>query len=235
VGVLSPERERAAPPPPAPPAGPPPRRGTSPWGLLTLGLVLLVLVGTVGFVRGLLPSFSNPFAAETVDRTAPAILRSIQDLSEFRAATANMEVIVDLEQETPLPDALLGERTLFVAVGSVDATVDFARLGEGAVSVSDDRRAATVTLPPPVLSDARLDLDRSYVYESRRGVLNRLGALFDDGGGSDREVYLAAERKLDEAARAESGLDERARENTRAMLRSLLGALGFERVDVRFE
>ena len=236
MGVTAPERERTTTPPapePAPPSpSPAPRRRPQvPWGLLALLGVVLALVAARDWVTSVIPSVPNPFAAETVDRTGPAVLQAIQDLREFRAASGRYEVIVDLERDTRLPRALLGERILFVASGSVDATVDFTGLGGDAVEVSEDRTAATIVLPRPALSDARLDLDRSYVYERQRGILNALGGPSD----LERDVYLAAEAKLDEAARESSELAARAEQNTRALLEALLRSLGFERVTIRFE
>jgi hypothetical protein len=230
MGVVSPERERAAPPEPRP--EPPPRREI-PWGLLTFAAVVAAIVLVPGWLLGLLPSFPNPFAERTVDRSGPALLRSIQDLREFRAATGNFQVIVDIERDTPLPSAILGERTIFVAAGSVDAVVDFGGLGRNDVVVSNDRRSATITLPRPTLSRPRLDLGRSRVYDRDRGLLNRIGDVFSDGG-DQREIYVAAERKLTEAAGEGSGLRPRAEANTRAMLRTLLRSLGFTSVTVRF-
>ena len=244
MGVVKERRaERTQPAPPAPaPSAPPPhepepaRRDWSRWlpGLLVAGL-LVVVAANVPSLRDLLPSFPNPFASETVDRSGPAVLQSIRDLSEYRAASGHFEVIVDLERDTSLPSGLLGERILFVGVGGVDATVDFSRLGEDAVSVSGDRPRATIRLPQPELSDARLDLERSYVYDRSQGVLNEIGNLFRDERNAEREVYLLAEDKLEAAARAEGGLRERARQNTRRMLASLLRSLGYTRVEVEFE
>jgi hypothetical protein len=231
MGVVSPERERPAPPQP-PPQQQPPRRQI-PWGLLTFAAVVAAIVLVPGWLLGLLPSFPNPFAEKTVDRSGPALLRSIQDLREFRAATGNFQVIVDIERDTPLPSAILGERTIFVAAGSVDAVVDFSGLGRDDVVVSDDRRSATITLPRPTLSRPRLDLARSRVYDRDRGLLNRIGDVFADGG-DQQEIYVAAERKLRDAAGEGSGLRRRAEANTRAMLRTLLRSLGFTSVTVRF-
>lgn len=185
-------------------------------------------------MRDWLPSFDNPFASQTVDRTRPPVLKSIQDIGEFRAASGNYEVIVDLAKDTRLPDEILGERTLFVAVGSVDAGVDLAGLDDQAVELSADGTAATITLPAVRIYEAELDVGESYVYERDRGLLNRIGGAFSDDAGSERELYLVAERKLDEAARANDELAERAEANTRAMLTSLVRALGVKRVDVRF-
>jgi hypothetical protein len=233
MGVVSPERERTAPPPPQAPYPPPKRQ--IPWGLITFGAIVAAFIFVPGWLFGLLPSIPNPFAEKTIDRSQPALLRNIQDLREFRAATGNFQVIVDIERDTPLPSQILGERTLFVAAGSVDAVVDFSRIGQNNVTVSDDRRSATITLPAVTLSKPRLDPGRSRVYDRDRGLLNRIGDVFSDGG-DQQELYIAAERKLTAAARDESsGLRRRAEANTRAMLRSLLRSLGFTSVTVRFE
>jgi hypothetical protein len=239
MGVVSPERGTESPhspehQPPLPPQAPPPQRGM-PWGLVALVLVIVSLIAGFNWVRDLLPSFDNPFSSETIDRTSTPVLQSIQDLGEFRAAAGNYQVIVDVEKDTKLPSELLGERTLFVAKGSVDAGVDLRAVGADDVQLSADRRAATITLPHAVLYPAELDLAESYVYERDRGLFNAIGDVFSDGGGSERELYLVAERKLTQAAGGTSGLKARAEENTRVTLISLLGSLGFTRVTVRFE
>jgi hypothetical protein len=199
-------------------------------------LIVLSLVGGFMWVRGVLPDFDNPFAAETVDRTQPAVLQSLEDIGEYRAASANYELLVDLEQDTDLPAVILGERTLFVAVGSVDAGVDLAALGPDAVTVSEDGAGVSVVLPAGEVYDAELDLRRSYTFERDEGLLNRIGNVFSgDAGDYQQEVMVAAEQRLDEAARANGDLASRAEENTAAMLESLLRSLGFERVEITFE
>jgi hypothetical protein len=238
MGVISPERirrrEPAAPPPGQEPPEPP-RRDT-PWGLVAVLLVIIGLLTAINWVRDVFPDINigNPFAEETIDRSPPAVLVSIQNLSEYHAASGHFEQIVDLNRDTDLPDELLGERTLFVAVGTVDATVDFSAVGSEAVQVSDDRRSATIVLPRPTLTGARVDPARSYVYDRTRGVFNQIGSLFSGNENDERELYLLAEQKLERAAEQGSGLIPRAEENTRRMLESMLRALGFTSVTVRF-
>lgn len=240
MGVVSPERERTAPErAPAPPSEPPerPRREWPrfPWGLVALGLAIVATLIGVDRVRDFLPSFDNPFASETIDRSPPAVLKSIQDIGEFRAATGHFEQIIDLHNDSGLPDELLGERTLFVAVGTVDAGVDLSRLDDDAVQISDDRRSATVTLPSAQIFEPQLDIERSYVYDRREGVFNEIAGLFSSDPNYQQELNRLAQQKLRDAAEHGSGLVPRAEENTRAMLESLLGSLGFTRVAVRFE
>jgi Protein of unknown function (DUF4230) len=238
MGVFTPERRRSAPPPPQPPRyepPPPPPRRNVPWGLIAVGIVLVSLFLGVNWVRGILPDLHNPFRTVTVDRSGPAVLKSIQDLREYHAATGNFQQIVDLSKDTVLPDQLLGSRTLFVAYGTVDATVDFSNVGKSAVEVSDDRRSATITLPRPRLSKARIDPARSYVYDRNEGAFNKIGDIFSSNDNDQQQLYVLAEQKIDQAAQQNSGLVARARENTRMMLRSLLRALGFTSVTVLFD
>jgi hypothetical protein len=234
MGVVTPERERVEPAQPPPPPEQPPRRDI-PWGLIVAGIVVALLATGVISFRDLLPSFDNPFRAETVDRSGPAVLRSIEDIGDYRAAAGHFEVVIDLEKDTALPSEILGERLLFVAVGSVDAGVDFSALDEDSVEVSSDRRTATITLPAVQFFDPTLDLQRSYVYDRDEGLLNELGGLFTDEPNYQQELYRLAEDKLGAAARQGSGIGARAEENTREMLESLLGSLGFTTVTVRFE
>lgn len=208
--------------------------GRLPRAVAALGLaLLLVLVAGVILAR-LRPSFPNPFATKSVDRSQPVLLQSIQNLAVFKAATGNFQVVIDLEKDTPLiPSLIKGERTLFVAAGSVDAEVDFSKLASSAIKVSADRRTAEITLSRAQLSRVHLDVDHSYVFSRQRGVLDRIGSVFASDPGSEQELYKLAEAKLAAAAQA-SGVTDRAEQNTRAMLQGMLHSLGFTSVVVTF-
>ena len=206
-----------------------------PTGPVALALVLLFTVLVIGWVKDIVPDFANPFSEETVDRTGPAVLKSIENLRDFRAASGHFEVIVDVEQDARfVPAKIKGERVLFIAIGSVDAGVDFTGIEDDAVKVSDDRTSVSLELPPATYREPELDLDRSYVYDRDRGAIDRLQSLFGDDTGVERDLYPLAEEKLASAARDGSGLLARAERNTRLMLEGLLRSLGFTRVEVRF-
>ena len=178
----------------------------------------------------------NPFATETRDRSQPVLVKSLESLSEYRAATANMQEIVDIEKDVGLlPSFIAGEKALLVAAGSVEAGVDFGALRErGSVKVSDDRRAVEIVLPPATLSDARVDLERSRVVDTDRGIINRVGDAFSDDTNEERELLLLAQRKIEEAARQDRALLALAERNTRSMLTGMLRGLGFERITIHF-
>lgn len=200
--------------------------------LPAVALLVLGVVAIVSFVPGL-PDL-DPFGTRTKDRSQPVVLRSLERLTQYRAASANLEVIVDVEEDGILPSFLQGEKTLLVAAGTVDSSVDFRGIGRRGLQVSEDRRAVTVTLPAARLGAARVDLARSRVFDRDRGLLDRVGSVFDDDPDDERALLLLAERKLRAAASADGGVVEAAERNTKTMLESLLRGLGFERVTVRF-
>jgi hypothetical protein len=198
------------------------------------GLVVMAVLAGAGKLGGLLPSLSNPFGSKTVDRTQPALLQSLADLSRYDAATGNFQVIVDSEKDAKfLPSIIKGERTVFVAAGSVDASVDFSQLDERSIQVSDDRRSATILLPEPTVSEPTVDPEQSRVATRSRGLLDRIGSVFSDSPTSDRPLYLAAQAKMQQAA-GQSDLVKRAEENTTKMLQGMLRSLGFTSVTVTF-
>ena len=213
------------------PSSPP----SSKLGLATLVLVVVVLSVGVTKLAGFLPSLGNPFTGQTIDRSQPPLLQAIEDLGEYHAASGQFQVIIDTEEDTRfLPSFLSGERTVFLAGGSVDSFVDFSGLADGAIDASDDRTSVTVRLPAPALSEPRIDPERSYVVSRDRGLLDRAGAVFSDNAGGERDLYLLAEEKLAAAAR-QADLVERAEANTRSMLESMLSSLGFTDVTVVFD
>lgn len=202
------------------------------WLVATIGLVVALVLGAK--TVGLFPDLKNPFAKEQTDRSGPALLKSVQDLSQYVAAEGNFEVIVDVQKDRKyIPDFLVNERILFVAAGSVEVYVDFASIGQGAVKESEDRRSVEINLPAPQLRPVRINNDRSYVYEEERGALNRLADVFKSDPNRLQEVYKLAEQKIGAAAK-DAGLGKRAEENTRKMLQQFLGALGYTSVTVNF-
>jgi hypothetical protein len=198
-----------------------------------LGVGLLLVLGA-GRLGDLLPSLPNPFGTESVDRSQPPLLESLVDLSEYRAASANFQVIVDQEKDAKwLPAAIRGERAVFLAVGEVDAQIDFSHLDERSLTVSEDRRSARIVLPAPTLSKPRIHPEESRVVARQRGLLDRVGSMFSDSPTSERPLVLAAEGKM-RTAGAESDLRARAEENTRRMLERMLHSLGYTSVSVTF-
>ncbi|MFF7857321.1 DUF4230 domain-containing protein [Streptomyces sp. NPDC007904] len=204
------------------------------WGKALIAVALLLAVLFAGLRLSVLPGLKDLFGTETNDRSGPALLESIQDISRYDAASGNFQVVVDLEKDAKyLPDAVRGSRTLYVGAGTVDAYVDLGRLGKDDVRVDDERTSATLRLPHARLGKPALDPERSYAVSKQRGLFDRLGDLFSDNPNSEQAVQKLAVRHIGDAAE-ESGLTARAEANTTGMLEGLLRSLGFKQVRVTY-
>ncbi len=192
----------------------------------------MALVIAASVVAGKL--IGNPFKTETVDRTPPPVLNEIHNLAEYHAAQGSFEVLVDIEEDVNnIPAVLKGERVLFVGVGTVDAVVDFTNLADEALTVSEDGTSIVVTLPRARLESAVIDYELSHVVDRDRGVLDRIEGVFSDNPTSEQELYVVAGERITAAA-ASTDMLQRAEDNTKLMLYSMLKLGGFTSVDVQF-
>ena len=208
------------------------RRST---GLRLAGAAVIGLLAVAGADRALdvLPSFDNPLQERVVDTQRPALMTALSNLSDHHAAQGAFQVVVDLEKDTPyVPGFVKGERTTYLANGTVDGVVDFRGLGENAVQVQGS--SVVITLPPARLGEPAVDLGSSRVVARDRGVVDRVTGALSDEPTSEREVALLAERKLADAA-AQSDVLVRAQDNTRALLTGLARSFGYADVTVRFD
>jgi hypothetical protein len=196
-----------------------------------LAVTVLVLALAAVQVRNLVQGITG---GTTIDRSGPVLLQSVRDLSRYDAAAGTFQVIVDLEKDAAfLPTSIIGSRTLFVAVGSVDAYVDFSKLGDNAITVAANRKSAHLRLPHAALDKPNLDHKRSYVYAQDSGIVNRIQAFFDQSPNQQAELYQVAEQKI-AAAAAQSGIKDRAEANARIMLQGMLHSLGYDQVTITY-
>src|SRR6266852_3508995 len=141
---------------------------------LAAGIAAVLVVVLVLAAAHILPQLRNPFGETTTDRSQPALLKSITQLSRYEAASGSFQVVVDLTRRAAfLPSFIEGSQTLFIGQGTDIAFVDFSQLKSRAIQVSPDRTAVTVTLPPAQLEPAVLNVRQSYVYAQQQGLLDR--------------------------------------------------------------
>ncbi|MCB9602399.1 MAG: DUF4230 domain-containing protein [Sandaracinus sp.] len=193
------------------------------FGLLAAGL----LVGALLY-RLLAPPPEAPATVETV-RSGAATVTAIRDLARLQTATFHMERVIDLQQRQ---QALFGlvevqDAILLVAAAEVSAGVDLTQMRDGDVTIEPDARRATIVLPAPEIFDARLDNERTYVHTRQTDTLARRSDTLET------RARRAAEDDLERAA-VDAGILERARENARAAITTLVRALGYDEVEVRF-
>ncbi|OIJ68935.1 DUF4230 domain-containing protein [Streptomyces mangrovisoli] len=204
------------------------------WAKVLTAVVLVLALLFAGIRLAVLPGLRDLFGTETHDRTGPTLLKSIQDMSRYDAASGNFQVVVDLEKDAKyLPSAIRGTRTLYVGAGTVEAYVDLGKVGDDDVKVNADRTSATLRLPHAALGTPALDVNHSYAVSKQRGLLDRLGDLFSDNPDSEHAVQKLAVKHIGDAAK-DSGLTTRAESNTTDMLEGLLHSLGFKEVHVSY-
>jgi hypothetical protein len=208
------------------------------WGrriLIFIGIVGLLIATSFALAAvNLFPKLRNPFATQVTDRSGPALIESIDNLSQYVAAQGNFQVIVDYEQDRPwVPDFISSYHVLFIAYGSVDAYVDFAGLSGDAVVVSPDGTSVEITVPEPILDEPVIDVDKSHVYSVDVGLLEVVKRAVGGDFNSQGQLYQLSQDKI-QAAATETELIERAKKNTTAMLEGFLKGLGFERVTVKY-
>jgi hypothetical protein len=210
------------------------------WGSGRLISRALVVVGAIAAVVALLlvlsavrllPQLRNPFTTHTTVRSQPPLLKSITSLSRYEAASGSFQVVVDLSKQVSfLPSFIAGSQTLFIGAGTVIAFVDFENLKGSAITVSGPN-SVTIRLPGAELEPAVLNVSQSYVFAEQQGVVNRIATFFAGNPNSQQAVYIAAEQRINAAART-SPLRADAQRNTTAMLDSMLTSLGYRHVTV---
>jgi hypothetical protein len=210
-----------------------PRRRRS-WlaGIVAVAVVAVLLAGGVGLWRGWF-GLDRLFTTSTTDRSAPAILHEIRDLSSYRAASADFSVVVDVEKDVSiLPQFIAGSRVVYSGYGSAGASVDLGQIDARNVTARPDG-TVVVTLPKPRVERAVLDPARSHVMNRDRGLFDRIGGVFVDSPTSERALERAAVTKMTRAAQ-QSNLVARAERNTAAMVERVANAVGADQVEVRF-
>ena len=196
-------------------------------GAIVAVMALLLVLSAVR----LLPQLRNPFSTQTTVRSQPPLLKSITSLSRYEAASGTFQVVVDLSKQIAfLPSFIAGSQTLFIADGTVIAFVDFSGLKGSAITVSAGQ-SVTIRLPSAQLEPAVLNVNQSYVFAEQQGVVNRIANFFSGNPNSQQAVYVAADQRINAAARA-GPLRADAQRNTTAMLDGMLTSLGYRHVTV---
>jgi hypothetical protein len=170
------------------------------------------------------------------DRPEEVAWMSIKDLSRFVAAEMEGSEIIEVQRDcgwVPMPGWLCGERTVLFAVGSVEAYVDFTNLDQKAIKVSEDHHAVEITVPAPRLATPKLNHDRCRAYNLQKGLANRFSDVVDNDPNKLNELYQLADDRLAAGARR-SSLTDRAKDNTRKTLQTMVHALGYSTVTVTF-
>ncbi len=198
-----------------------------PWQLVSLGLLGgAVLVGILVWLSQGEPEPS----LVTTTRPTPSVILAVRDLSRLEATEMHMERVIEM---TDTQRVLFGmteatDTILLVAAADVIAGVDLAGVRDDAVEVDEASNSVTITVPRASIFSARLDSTRTFVHARDTDLLAERSTSLESRARAE------AERTLSQAA-LEAGILERAETSARHTLTSLITALGYEHVTVRFE
>ncbi len=197
--------------------------------LMWIGIIVIVVASVWLFARSRKPSSPPvidpaallPQPTPTIYPSAATVIEGVQALSRLETASYQMEKVITAESGQGPLGFLFGDRLLLIAYGEMIAGVDLSYIGPSDVTTTDDG-TVYVRLPPAEVFVSTLDNNRTYVYDRRTGVAGMNLQL-------ETAARQEAERLMLQAA-IENGLLEKAEENAREVLRSLLLGLGFKHV-----
>jgi hypothetical protein len=185
--------------------------------VLTVCVLLIVCIGITYVVT----------AFQSSKVSSQAIVKELRALSRYESVVYTVETIVDQgEKQDPLRQILFGDRILLIASGEVIAGLDLSMLSESSSRIEGTR--IQLSLPPAQILVVRLDSEKTRVYDRQQGIFS---AFSQQGKDTESDARLSAEQSIREAACRDKIL-EKAAENARKQLESLLSAMGFIQIEI---
>ncbi len=204
---------------------------TAIWIMLVIGAAMMSAALATCVVR-LTAETEPPPEPEvvTVVRPTADVVVAMRDLARLESAVFHMERIVDLrDQQSHLFGLVDAEDAiLLIAAGEVTAGIDLTAMADGDVVVDPERGTAIITLPPPQVLSTALDNDRTYVHSRDTDTLAVRSLSLESRARQE------AERTIETSA-IEAGLLDTARRNAESALTTLVRALGYQDVDIRWK
>jgi len=187
--------------------------------------LLFVLVSSVvitGFLVFLFFYIKHEFSVSRTEITESGMVQKITSMGKLELVKYSMKDIIEQKEVHPiLPDS----RVLLLAVGEVTACIDLTKVKRSDIIQSKD--TVTVFLPQPEICYAKLDHDKSKVYDIK-------GMMFEDGAKDMVEsVYKLAEKKIMDNAR-EMNVLGMARQNAQLIFKPILEGISGKTVILNF-
>lgn len=189
----------------------------------------LIGAGVAGGVTRLLGDMGKSNSTRTEERSTASVVSAVRNLARLESAEFHMERVIDLrDKQSHLFGLVRAEdAVLLVAAANVVAGVDLSRMGDDAVVVNEETHTAIITLPAPQILSAALDNKHTFVHTRTTDLLATRDATLES------RARVEAEKELRQAA-IDAGILDRARRNAGDTVRTLVKALGFQRVQIRW-
>ena len=187
--------------------------------------ILFILVSSLvitGLLIFLFFYIKHEFTTSRIEITESGMVQKITSMGKLELVKYSMKDIIDQREIHPiLPDS----RVLFLAVGEVTACIDLTKVKRSDITQSKD--SVVVFLPQPEICYAKLDHDKSKVYDIR-------GAWFQESAKNMVEdVYKLAEKKILDNAKEMNVLGT-ARQNAQLIFKPLLESISGKTVVLNF-
>ncbi|UEG54299.1 DUF4230 domain-containing protein [Mucilaginibacter daejeonensis] len=190
---------------------------------LRTSLSFIFFLVIIGLLIGGFFYMKHEFNTVRTEVNEDVMVEKITSMGKLELVKYSMKDVLEKKQIHPiLPD----DRILFVAVGEVTACIDLTRVRKQDITRTDS--LVTVTLPQPEICYAKLDHQRSKVYDVS-GVLlpSTTRAMVED-------VYKMAEKRLLDNARQQD-ITGKARENAQVIFKPLLEGISGKKVALQFK
>ncbi|MEM9213806.1 MAG: DUF4230 domain-containing protein [Cyanobacteria bacterium P01_F01_bin.150] len=147
--------------------------------LVRSSVMVMILIGLLGLWRtgeqwnqrlsSITAWFQAPQPEPEVDART-LILQQVRGVSELTTAVLSMESVVPTHLDRTLGTYVIGTtRLLYIAHGEVRAGLDLSQLTQDNITIQGD--TVQIQLPPPVILDRKIDVERSQIYDYDRGFL----------------------------------------------------------------
>jgi len=189
----------------------------------SLSLIISLII--IGFLIFLFFYMKHQFTAVRSEVTEDVMVEKITSMGKLELIKYSMKDVLEKKQiHTILPD----ERVLFVAVGEVTACIDLTKVARKDIIQNAAQKTVTVILPQPEICYAKLDHQRSKVYDVSGVILpSTTQAMIED-------IYKLAEKSLLENAQ-QMDITGKARQNAQVIFKPLLEGVSGKTVILKFK
>jgi len=165
----------------------------------------------------------NEFFKTRAEITEDVMIEKITNIGKLELVKYSMKDVIEKNISRPiLPD----KRILFVAAGEAAGCIDLAKVKKEDIKASED--SVTIFLPEPEICYAKLDHQRSKVYDLS-GVF-----LPADRQEMIEDIYKLAEQKILQNAR-ELNILGKTKENAELIFKPMLENISGKKVGIRFK
>ncbi len=186
-------------------------------------ILLLLSAATIIFMVFLFFYIKKQFFVTRTELNEDIMIEKITSMGKLELVKYSMKDVLERKEiRSFLPD----KRILFVAAGEVTGCIDLTRIKKSDIVASADD-SITVTLPQPEICYAKIDHQRSKVYDVS-------GVLFpSDSKDMVEGIYKLAEQKMLQNARDQDILGK-TKENALTIFKPMLEQISGKKVGVIF-